>query len=66
MTGKLRKAKNFIVNIAAFLVITSLFGAPSVEAADNAAKTGGGYAASGQSAQVGYTAMIYDASNGLI
>ena len=67
MTGRLRKANNYILIIALLSVMTFLFNVLQVGASDtDEAKTGGGYAVSGQSSQVGYTAKIYDASNGLI
>ena len=67
MTGKHRKTTNCIRIIALMSVMTFLFGTQSVGAADtNESKTGGGYAVSEQTDQVGYSAEIYDASNGLI
>mgnify|MGYP002623574050 CR=1 FL=1 len=47
--------------------ITTLYaaGSDAESAADMNKKTGGGYAASGQLGNVGYTAVIYDATNGL-
>lgn len=61
----LKKAKKLIV----ILIVLLLFVPASVAVAadgDENQKSGGGYALSGQIPSVGYTAKIYDASNGLI
>ena len=74
MAGKLFRIKNFIFAIAVLSAVSLVAPAPVVNASVNntdASETanvnmGGGYAITGQITQEGYTAQIYDASNGLI
>lgn len=60
----LKNAKKLIVFIFTLLIFTT---SGDVSAGDNneLTKSGGGYALSGQLPQVGYTAKVYDATNGL-
>ncbi len=67
MSLKYFRYKNFISTIAILSVLSLLCQSQSVAAAeDGEEKAGGGYAITGQITQEGYTAEIYDASNGLI
>jgi signal transduction histidine kinase/ligand-binding sensor domain-containing protein/CheY-like chemotaxis protein/HPt (histidine-containing phosphotransfer) domain-containing protein len=67
MSLKYFKFKNFISTVAILSVLSFLCQPQSVLAEEeDEEKSGGGYAVTGQITQEGYTAQIYDASNGLV
>ncbi len=61
---RLKKLNMLMAVIPMTLLLLS--GQKVLSAEDETTKVGGGYAISGQTPQVGYTAELYDASNGLI
>ena len=66
----MRKYNNktrLLTSILTLLVIASLFSTTALAAGEeeNGGTIGGGYAATGQIENVGYTSVIYDATNGL-
>ena len=75
MTGRMKTIlkKSIILMMAVFLPVfgTVCFAAESAEKSldapkgDSVVRTGGGYAVTGQLGNIGYSAKLYDASNGL-